>query len=191
MKRVYIIVICLMGGLLLGCGGGYVPNRNHKADDKISRAIYEELGKEVIYKGKEIKEDNTVYYKYYVDEQSDQIGRIHAAAQKIIEQEGIDDKVCIDCWEEYCDALESVVRFYNYSDGSENADCEGLQRLIIKGHYINENSIYNQADTYSSIQGIKYLQVEWEMADVTEKENIDWYEYFPDLETLEIVPIEN
>ena len=188
MKKVYILVICLIGGLLWV----YVSTRNHRVDDEISRAIYKELGKRVEYYGREVREDNSVYYKYYFEWENDQIiERIHAAAQEIIEQEGIDEKIHIACWYEfYSGAHAMVAEFYNYSEGSEYADLEGLQRLVVLGCKPYEGSIYNQADTYSGIQGIKYLQVEREMADVTEAENIDWYEYFPDLETLEVVPIQ-
>lgn len=87
-----------------------------------------------------------------------------------------------------------MLQLKNFSNKStKESDYVTMQKLCICGSGItlDRESIYNNPATYSSLSGIKYLEVSGELAKITEQEDIDWYEYFPDLETLEVITEED
>lgn len=128
----------------------------------------------------------------FYEENEDQLGKMLEAANAVIQQEEINIKIKITCIIAiYNCGSEPVLSLNNYSDAKqENAEYPSLQKLWIKGSSIRSTTIYNTPDTYQDLQGIKYLEIYGDMAKSTTKNKIDWYEYLPDLETLEIIPEE-
>ena len=191
MKKILIMIICLINISLVGCGHGYYQNR--KPDDSISRAIYEALqGTEIYYEEKDITSKGVLNYRYlFYEENEDQLEKMLKAVNTVMQQEEISTKIHITC----CAAIagggsEPVLSLQNYSDAEqEKAEYPSLQKLWIRGASVS-NTIYNIPETYRDLQGIYYLEICDTMVTITERDKIDWYEYFPDLETLEIIPVE-
>ena len=78
---------------------------------------------------------------------------------------------------------ESVLSLKNYSnDNSEQADYEGFYALSTS--YLDNTAQESLKDpqTYTGIEGIKYLRIDSEMQKRAEEQGIDWYEVWPDLE---------
>lgn len=189
MKKRILITICILASFLLGCG----PPQNYsnqRANDVISKAIYKELGGEQIYyQGKEAWEDNVICYQYILhEEEPDQLERMLEAVNTAIQQEGIEDKISIKGWGRIAgNGLETLFVLQNYSDTkNEQADYKTMKKLVIVGARVQQGSMYNDPATYKDLPGIVDLEVDWEMAEKTEREGIDWYEYFPELEKLEV-----
>ena len=77
--------------------------------------------------------------------------------------------------------LESVLNLKNYSnDNSEQSDYEGFYVLSIS--YPDFEEGLRNPQTYTGIEGIKYLRIDSEMQKRAEEQGIDWYEIWPDLE---------
>ena len=168
--------------------------RNRKPDDSISLAIYEALeGTKVYYDEKVTTSEGILNYSYvFYEENEEQLGKLLEAANAVIQQEEINIKIEITCSIAiYNCGSEPVLSLNNYSDAKqENAEYPSLQKLWIKGSSIRSTTIYNTPETYQNLQGIKYIEIYGDMAKITTKNKIDWYEYLPDLETLEIIPEE-
>ena len=191
MKKRIPITICILASFLLGWG----PPRNYsnqRANDVISKAIYKELGGEQIYyHGKEAWEDNVICYQYIIhEEEPDQLKRMLEAVNTAIQQKGIEDKISIKCsGEKSGNGLVTMFVLQNYSDrNNEKADYKTMKKLIIVGSRFQElqGSMYNDPSTYKDLPGIVDLKVSEDIAEKTEREGIDWYEYFPELEKLEV-----
>lgn len=187
-KKFWITVACLFGAVFFGCGRAHYSNQ--KADDAISRAIYEKMGgKEVYYQGKEIMEDETICYEYLMyKEQENQLTQMIEAVNEVIQQEDIEDSILLICCVPIPGGDMPVLALSNFSAGDQNViNYTKMQSLEICGSDIRVSTIYNNPATYSGLQEIQYLEISGEMARITEKEGIDWHEYWPDLQTLEII----
>ena len=78
---------------------------------------------------------------------------------------------------------ESVLSLKNYSnDNSEQADYEGFYALSISYFKNSEEERLKDPQTYTGIEGIKYLEINTEIQKKAEEQGIDWYEIWPDLE---------
>ena len=169
------------------------PYRNKKADDALSRAIYEATGgKEIYYNKKSIGYDKSISYQYlFYEEQNGQLATMLDAANAAL-QANTTEKTMIMCFVPLPGGASSVLSVSNYIyTGSENTQVASstLYSLRIWGTDFVD-TIYNDPETYRGLHGIKHLEISSHMATITERDNIDWYEYFPDLETLEIIPKE-
>ena len=196
-KAFTILLVYVLFTVGINIFAQYLPEsnnyRNRKPDDSISRTIYENLqGTEIYYEEKVITSKGVLNYRYlFYEENEDQLEKMLKAVNTIIQQEKISSKINITC----CAAIsgegsEPVLSLENYSDAEqEKADYPSLQKLWIRGTTVSK-TIYNIPETYRDLQGIKYVEICDNMAAITERDNIDWYEYFPDLETLEIIPKE-
>ncbi len=72
----------------------------------------------------------------------------------------------------------------NYSDEIlEISDYDTLQRLCIGGR---QESIYTEPETYINLDDIRRLEIGSELQRKAEENNVDWYEYWSDLESVEI-----
>lgn len=81
---------------------------------------------------------------------------------------------------------ESVLNLKNYSnDNSEQSDYEGFYVLSIS--YPDFEEGLRNPQTYTGIEGIKYLRIDSEMQKRAEEQGIDWYEIWPDLEDVVII----
>ncbi|MDE6015627.1 MAG: hypothetical protein K2H41_08050 [Acetatifactor sp.] len=166
--------------------------RNHKADDAISRAIYEATGgTEIYYEEKDITSKGVLNYRYlFYEENEEQLAKMLKAANTVIQEENSPKIEIVCCVRIPSSGSEPVLSLSNYSDAEqEKAEYPSLQKLWIRGTAVSQ-TIYNIPETYQNLQGIKYLEICDNMSIITERDNIDWHEYFPDLETLEIIPEE-
>ena len=165
-------------------------SRGFKADDAISQAVYQEIGeKEMKYKGKTITSDGVISYEYLIrigSEREGQLGELVATVNEVIQREKIEDKIRIMVWRDMGSGATFIFSLSNYSDEKlGKADYRTLRQCYICGG--NSTTIYNDPAAYSDLSGIVDLTVKGYMAEITEREGIDWYEYFPELEKLEVV----
>ena len=139
------------------------PYRNKKADDAISRAIYEATGgKEIYYQEKDISSEGVTHYEYiFYKENEGQLEKMLKAADAVIQQDKICAKISITCRVMiFSHGSEFALSLDNYSDAElENADYPSLQYLWINGGSVNHTTIYNIPETYRGLQGIKYLKL--------------------------------
>ncbi|MDE6015626.1 MAG: hypothetical protein K2H41_08045 [Acetatifactor sp.] len=193
MKKTFFSILCLLGIMLSACGAG-AHYYNKKANDSISTAIYQELGEDIYYQGKYVTDtDNVTVYEYlFFEEQDGQLANLLKTINAVLQQQGSKDKLAIMCFVKIPGGLASVCRLDNYSDNREGISAENpsIQNLRIWGASDIPYTIYNNPAVYSDLQDIKHLTISYDMATITERDNIDWHEYFPDLETLEIIPEE-
>ncbi len=189
-KRILVIIISLFLLMLTGCRI-VVPYYNHKADDAISRAIYKKVGaKELYYQEKEVlTETNRICYTYYLNQEKEGVAEAAIeAANKVIEQENMDSRIEIIFEGDMPGGSEVVFIIGNFSDyNSTCAQYETLQRLTICGTRVgSQKSIYNDPATYRNFPNIKCLRVSEKIQKVADEAGIDWYEYWPDLEKVEV-----
>lgn len=187
MKKIMLLMLCVFEFLLPGCGPPHHYS-NQKADDAISEAVYQALGEEEIYyRGKGLSRNNVICYEYLIyEEQEGQLGKLIETVNTTIQQEGIEDRISIVCDKEIPGGMEFILVIKNFSDEEDKTEGScSLYNMGINGFSFGE-SIYNNPATYSGIPGILYLQVSGEVAKASEREGTDWYEYFPDLEKLEV-----
>lgn len=176
--------------MLTGCRI-VVPYYNHKADDAISRAIYKKVGaKELYYQEKEVlAETNRICYTYYLNQEKEGVAEAAIeAANKVIEQEKINSRIELIFEGDMPGGSEVVFIIGNFSDyNSTCAKYETLRRLTICGTRVgSQNSIYNDPATYRNFPNIKYLRVSEKIQKNADEAGIDWYEYWPDLEKVEM-----
>ncbi|MCM1535769.1 MAG: hypothetical protein NC126_07610 [Clostridium sp.] len=190
-KGIPIILICLLSTILLGCGGTLGNIRyNHRADDTISRAVYKAVGaKELYYEGQREENVNIVRYDYYINKEKEGLAEeVIDAVNVVLEQEKTKNKIAIPFIEEIPGAGEPmfIIRNYIYAE-SFSADYEKLQYLWILGTDVGmQESIYNDPETYKNFPDIRYLRVSPKIQKAADEAGIDWYEYWPDLETVEV-----
>ena len=168
--------------------------RNHKADDEISQAVYEATGgRNIYYQGSEgSQKGNITVYKYFIGGDTTILPKLVETVNEAMSKNEKDDRIRLVIWKEIFSGVDrSLMAFTNYSEKDGGfEDYDKIQVLELWGSDIG-SPIYNEPATYEGFQGITYLKISHSMTEITAKENIDWYEYFPDLETLEIVPVEN
>ena len=76
------------------------------------------------------------------------------------------------------------IELSNYSDYKlEDPDYEGLQVLTITGF---SDCIFDEPSIYMDLPNIKYLQVSERVQKKAYDQGIDWYDYWPDLESVEV-----
>ncbi len=192
MRRSIAVCVLVLMCLLTGCGN--ITYYNLEADDAISSAIYEELGEGIYYLGKEDFSNNDLCYEYLLcEEKADLLYNMIVEVNETIKQEGISEKIEIFCGAEIPGGVEWVVIFSNYSnDTIDSPDYEGMCKLTIMGDDIGmrgDNYLYNNPMTYVNLPDIKYLQVSEKIQERAEAEGIDWYEYWPELESVEVYTV--
>ncbi|MCM1327184.1 MAG: hypothetical protein NC094_11285 [Bacteroidales bacterium] len=190
-KGIPIILICLLSTILSGCGGTLGNIRyNHRADDAISRAVYKAVGaKELYYEGQREENVNIVRYDYYINKEKEGLAEeVIDAVNVVLEQEKTKNKIAIPFIEEIPGAGEPmfIIRNYIYAE-SFSANYEKLQYLWILGTDVGmQESIYNDPETYKNFPDIRYLRVSPKIQKAADEAGIDWYEYWPDLEAVEV-----
>ncbi len=168
---------------------------NQDQDDEIVCALQEAVGRGFKYEGKvENRDSGLVCYEYKMTNQSeyqmtdrdrDVIANFVNKLNDVLEDE--QRKIQVQVEAEYS-AMEFSVE--NFSDGElEKADFDGMYAIHIMDsesfpEYAEENCI---PSLYTKIQGIRKLYIGPKMKKQAEKEGIDWYEIWPDLEEVEVV----
>lgn len=184
--RIFSLVFILAISVT-GCGR-YIA-KNQKADDEISKAIYDKIGRKAYYEGKEDRNWNEVWYNYLIRDKKDEnlLADIVSTVNLQLEENDIDKKIVIAIWEEISGGETQIAKISNYDNGKiGNFRCQYLYYLVIRGNDIADYSSYNQASFYPVLEGIEYLEVIEKVNKNAEEEGIDWYEVFPDLKGYEV-----
>ena len=176
-----VFVLILLGLSRMNRCGNNSPNRGIPYD-KFSRAIYREMGDDIWYYYKDKGQSGEKEYYYIIEKcDRDTITRFSKVLNDLAQEEKKKIAIYVEVEDPY--GSESVLNLKNYSnDNSEQADYEGFYALSTS--YLDNTAQESLKDpqTYTGIEGIKYLRIDSEMQKRAEEQGIDWYEIWPDLE---------
>ena len=174
-----IIAFILFGLSRMNRCGDNSPNRGIPYD-KFSRAIYREMGDDIWYYYKDKGRSGEKEYYYIIEKcDRDTITRFSKVLNDLAQEEKKKIAIYVEVEDPY--GSESVLNLKNYSnDNSERADYERFYALSIS--YPDFEEGLRNPQTYTGIEGIKYLRIDSEMQKRAEEQRIDWYEIWPDLE---------
>ena len=174
-----VFVLILFGLSRMNRCGDNSPNRGIPYD-KFSRAIYREMGDDIWYYYKDKGRSGEKEYYYIIEKcDRDTITRFSKVLNALAQKEKKKIAVYVEVEDPY--GSESVLNLKNYSnDNSEQADYERFYALSIS--YPDFEEELRNPQTYTGIEGIKYLRIDSEMQKRAEEQRIDWYEIWPDLE---------
>ena len=174
-----VFVLILFGLSRMNRCGDNSPNRGIPYD-KFSRAIYREMGDDIWYYYKDKGRSGEKEYYYIIEKcDRDTITRFSKVLNALAQKEKKKIAVYVEVEDPY--GSESVLNLKNYSnDNSEQADYERFYALSIS--YPDFEEGLRNPQTYTGIEGIKYLRIDSEMQKRAEEQGIDWYEIWPDLE---------
>lgn len=181
-----VFVLILLGLSRMNRCGDNSPNRGIPYD-KFSRAIYREMGDDIWYYYKDKGRSGEKEYYYIIEKcDRDTITRFSKVLNDLGQKEK--KKIAVYLAIENAHGLESALNLKNYTnDNSEQADYEGFYALSTS--YLDNTAQESLKDpqTYTGIEGIKYLRIDSEMQKRAEEQGIDWYEICPDLEDVVII----
>ena len=180
------IWICLIiSAILAGCG--HYSGNNLNPDDVFTESVKEKFGDSFRYNDHEESERYGSYYTYEIcDQYIETVTEFFEFANESFR--GIDDKVTISVGIVQVEGLGEPFSLSNYSDESnDKADLEGLYNLHIVHLMFNHDSFWDDLSIYSKFKGIKYLTVTDIIQEQADEQGIDWYEYWPELENVEII----
>ena len=174
-----VFVLILLGLSRMNRCGDNSPNRGIPYD-KFSRAIYREMGDDIWYYYKDKGRSGEKEYYYIIEKcDRDTITRFSKVLNDLAQEEKKKIAIYVEVEDPY--GSESVLNLKNYSnDNSERADYERFYALSIS--YPDFEEELRNPQTYTGIEGIKYLRIDSEMQKRAEEQRIDWYEIWPDLE---------
>ena len=174
-----IITFILFGLSRMNRCGNNSPNRGIPYDN-FSRAIYREMGDDIWYYYKDKGRSGEKEYYYIIEKcDRDTITRFSKVLNDLAQEEKKKIAIYVEVEDPY--GSESVLNLKNYSnDNSEQADYERFYALSIS--YPDFEEELRNPQTYTGIEGIKYLRIDSEMQKRAEEQRIDWYEIWPDLE---------
>ena len=174
-----IIAFILFGLSRMNRCGNNSPNRGIPYD-KFSRAIYREMGDDIWYYYKDKGQSGEKEYYYIIEKcDRDTITRFSKVLNDLAQEEKKKIAIYVEVEDPY--GSESVLNLKNYSNNnSEQADYERFYALSIS--YPDFEEGLRNPQTYTGIEGIKYLRIDSEMQKKAEEQGIDWYEIWPDLE---------
>ena len=174
-----VFVLILFGLSRMNRCGDNSPNRGIPYD-KFSRAIYREMGDDIWYYYKDKGRSGEKEYYYIIEKcDRDTITRFAKVLNDLAQEEKKKIAIYVEVEDPY--GSESVLNLKNYSnDNSEQADYERFYALSIS--YPDFEEELRNPQTYTGIEGIKYLRIDSEMQKRAEEQRIDWYEIWPDLE---------
>ena len=174
-----VFVLILLGLSRMNRCGDNSPNRGIPYD-KFSRAIYREMGDDIWYYYKDKGRSGEKEYYYIIEKcDRDTITRFAKVLNDLAQEEKKKIAIYVEVEDPY--GSESVLNLKNYSnDNSERADYERFYALSIS--YPDFEEGLRNPQTYTGIEGIKYLRIDSEMQKRAEEQGIDWYEIWPDLE---------
>ena len=174
-----IIAFILFGLSRMNRCGNNSPNRGIPYD-KFSRAIYIEMGDDIWYYYKNKGRSGEKEYYYIIEKcDRDTLTRFSKVLNDLAQEEKKKIAIYVEVEDPY--GSESVLNLKNYSNNnSEQADYERFYALSIS--YPDFEEGLRNPQTYTGIEGIKYLRIDSEMQKRAEEQGIDWYEVWPDLE---------
>lgn len=183
MKKSKIIRLIVIISLFLCC---FMLYREHdlRPRDNLTRAVRKEMKKDLRYLLRDETSADGIVYKYEIKNKDAETisGFVKAINGSLYDEQG---KISVYVFSEIPYGLESVFSLKNYSDRRlETADYDGLCSLYISNPNVSEDPFFLNPSTYTSIKGIKKLEINQQMQKRAEEEGIDWYAYWPDLEEI-------
>ena len=174
-----VFVLILFGLSRMNRCGNNSPNHGIPYDN-FSRAIYREMGDDIWYYYKDKGQSGEKEYYYIIEKcDRDTITRFSKVLNDLAQEEKKKIAIYVEVEDPY--GSESVLNLKNYSNNnSEQADYERFYALSIS--YPDFEEGLRNPQTYTGIEGIKYLRIDSEMQKRAEEQGIDWYEVWPDLE---------
>lgn len=162
---------------------------NKKADDAISRVVYEAMGaKELYYLGKTEYEDGGVRYDYHMEgETAELVPKVADVVNRELENAATDSRIKINFIHDYGPYERSKAVLSNYRQ-QDNIfiDYDTLQYLNIDADFDNTY------DMYKDVPDIHYLSTrgmaveELGISQWAERGMGQWKAYWPELETVEV-----
>ena len=166
---------------------GTYKERNRRPDDELSRVIKKVTGDDFYYRGKEEWGFGVILYEYQIKKQDrEAVANLANTLNTIVKNEP--EKVSIWVGMETQGRLEEVFSLENFSDAElDEADYDGMYSIGIYKPKDAHDTCFDSPSVYTEIEGIRKLTIDAEMKKQAEKEGIDWYEIWPDLEEVEVV----
>ncbi|MBR3515959.1 MAG: hypothetical protein IKO10_06555 [Lachnospiraceae bacterium] len=179
MKKNIILLAFAVNILFAGCvdHGSY----DNKPDDEISKYIKDMVGDEFYYHDHRSTSNDVSAYDFEImNIEAKSIGNFVDACNNAILNEStkISFSVCVH----NPGGMATVFLVRNYSD---TKIYDGIYYLWI----VDQTGIYDPVcdpELYSDVDGIKELHVDKAIQDIAENKGIDWYSYWPELETVVI-----
>lgn len=153
--------------------------------DSVAWAVHKKVGNKVHYEGKKREEENEVLYVYLLQDSQDEnlLAEMVDAVNEKLEKKDAQKKVGLIIREEIAGGEIPVVFLYNHYNNSIRPH---IYYMEIRGSDVDVYSSYNQASSYTTLEGIEYLRVIDKVNKSAEEEGIDWYGVFPDLKGYEV-----
>lgn len=159
---------------------------NKKPDDELSRSVQEAVGEDFYYRGKDEDFFGEVWYEYLIKKKDKvAIAKLVNALNVAVEGEQriIGVQVCTDAYMQ--GVLEPLFLVENFSDdGLKAPDYDGMYAIYIYEPDHASDERFCDPSIYTEIEGIRKLCIDSEMQEKAEKQRIDWYEIWPDLEEM-------
>ena len=171
------VVLCIPPRFGIGHRGHY-----KKTDDKLSAAVCEAMGTDFVYLGKEESDSGVTEYEYQVKKlEKDAVTNMVNALNDAVENE--QGKIRVIVYLGIPGGFEPAFIVENFSDdGLEAADYDGMYAICIQKPDIADGTCFDHPSVYTGIEGIRKLRIDPRMKTQAEKEGIDWYKLWPDLE---------
>lgn len=184
-KKFKLMIVALCLGILFG-GCGHVNFKNHKADDDLTKAVYEAAGKDIYYIYKEEESDICTYEFYAENDNKESVrGFIEAVDSSLSHRE---DKVIIFLGCYIPGGMQYVMRIRNYSDTSlEKADLPGAGSVDAMSPDISGSDLFRDPEIYTYFKDVRYFKIDDELKKTADEKGIDWYQVWDNLESFEIV----
>lgn len=160
---------------------------NRRPNDQLSRLVKEAVGDDFYYHGKEESDSGVTEYGYQVKKQEKEaITNLVNTLDDAVKNE--QRKIRVTVFLKFPGGIEPVFSVENFSDeGLETADYDGMYAACIIKPDIVDGTIFDSPSVYTEIEGIRKLYIIPQMRTQAEKEEIDWYELWPDLEEVKII----
>lgn len=188
-RSIILVLIFLFVMSITGCGNDRYIVTNKKADDEISQAIYDQLGKKMCYQNSSFnKNEEVLYYFYIVNDYKDENLLVDMAntVNEKLKEDDISSRICLVIWEVIPGGTRTMACLSNYyEDDAGYESYETLQCLEIRGAECGYKT-YNEVSAYVNLKNIKSVIVEKGIDKRLEEQEIDWYEIWPDLEHYDI-----
>lgn len=181
-----VLAVILIVEVFRGAGG-WRPN------DRISRAVYDEVGKkDLVYQGnKEILAE--VQYTYELKKKdAETISEFVKAFNRALGDERRYIRVYIYAKLSRCREISVCSLSNHHNNTLEEAGYDGLWSLRI-GPIDELDYLFPESPLlyYMGIEGIRHLEIDTYTQRWAEKEGIDWYECWPDLEEVTVIGAES
>lgn len=177
----FIVVLCM--GILFG-GCGKTEYKNHKANDELSKAVYEAVGEDIYYQRKKKEDNGGLSYKFYAENHTEE--SLHKFID-IVDNNltNRDDKVIIYLGTYLPGGFDIAMKIQNYTDPSvEKADLSGAK--YVSALCVDSSELYNDPEIYTYFKDVRYFEIQRYLQEKAEEKGIDWYQVWDNLESVEI-----